>query len=614
MSLVDVGDSFTGVAVELQPTANLAALPPKEALRLSDLCGQTKGLTATLTQLFAAVISAQAFLVIAPLFLKLVVDQGLAASTSQLLLKICVAFSLLVAFQAAAGWLRGALITFLNVSLGRQMTLNLFRHLLRLPLEFFHKRTVGTVVTRFGAVMRLRDLISHDLVSTLVDGVMLVTTVVVLLSCEALLGVIVLGGVGSCATLYVGVSRRLQFLSDEVIQAEARERTAFLETVRGIQAVKAFGVEALRLATWRDHVIAMTNREYQRERIRVRVAAARELINGLTSVLVIYRGGLLVMDGTLSLGTLFAFIAYQQQFMQKANALMDRIYDFKLMRAYLDRTADIALEPARLQHCAVTQPPQVARSSSLGHDVELANVSFRYSPYEPEILTNVSFHIYAGEHVAIVGPSGGGKSTLVKIILGLYEPCQGQVLIDGKRVHEIGGQEFRALIAVVMQDDQLFLGSIADNISFFDEQLDMQRVEEAARMAQIHADISRMPMKYESLIGDMGSVLSGGQRQRVLLARALYRYPGILILDEGTANLDPETETAVVRSIANYPVTRISITHRAEPVAAADRILELRGGTVTELSAAQQALATKSIVRSGHPQSTRGNAPRAGQS
>ncbi|MFZ4122913.1 MAG: ATP-binding cassette domain-containing protein [Caulobacterales bacterium] len=207
--------------------------------------------------------------------------------------------------------------------------------------------------------------------------------------------------------------------------------------------------------------------------------------------------------------------------------------------------------------------------------VEARNVSFRYGAADPATLSNTSLKVEAGEFVAIVGPSGCGKSTLLKLLTGLYQPTYGEILIDGRPLNTWSRAALRAQIALVAQDDQLLAGSIAENIAFFDERIDMDWVRECARKAAIHNEIERMPMGYQSLVGDMGSTLSGGQKQRVMIARALYRRPRILILDEGTSHLDVDTERAVNAALSDLSITRIVVAHRPETIRAAGREVAL---------------------------------------
>jgi ATP-binding cassette, subfamily B, bacterial CvaB/MchF/RaxB len=212
-------------------------------------------------------------------------------------------------------------------------------------------------------------------------------------------------------------------------------------------------------------------------------------------------------------------------------------------------------------------------------------VTFRYGVGEPEVLRGVNLRVEPGDMVALVGPSGGGKTTLLKIMMGLIEPSYGQVLVDRKPLASLGLHQWRRSIGSVAQDDVLYAGSLAENIAFFDPEIDMERVVAAAKSADIHETIEGMPMRYDTLVGDMGSALSGGQRQRVLLARALYPDPAVLFIDEGTAHLDPLAEKRVMDSLAALPITRVISAHRPAIMAQSQRAFLVRGAQVQELNA-----------------------------
>ena len=288
-----------------------------------------------------------------------------------------------------------------------------------------------------------------------------------------------------------------------------------------------------------------------------------------------------MIDGAgFSVGMVFAYMAYKNQFITKSAALIDQAIQFKMLSLHLERLSDIALSDEDRSFSSDTD----AMTDLIGN-IELRDIHYRYSVSDPYVLRGVNLTIDAGEHVAITGPSGGGKSTLLKIMLGLVEPEGGELLIDGVPLHRFGYKSFHRQIAAVLQEDSLFAGSIADNIALFDERIDMQLVRAAAIAASIDEDILRMPMQYETLIGDMGSTLSGGQKQRVLLARALYRRPKILLMDEGTAHLDAQHEAAVNAAISAMGITRIVIAHREETISAADRVVEMRNGTLGDPAA-----------------------------
>lgn len=245
-----------------------------------------------------------------------------------------------------------------------------------------------------------------------------------------------------------------------------------------------------------------------------------------------------------------------------------------MLRLHGERQSDIVqCEPENLGS-------DVSMVRSLRGGLELRGLSFRYAEGEPWVVKDCSFAVAEGESVAIIGDSGCGKTTLVKLITGLLDPAEGTLLFGGVESSRLGISNVRAMVGAVMQDDQLFAGSIADNISFFDPHLDFQRIHRAAERAAVHLDIAEMPMGYQTLIGDMGSALSGGQKQRVVLARALYREPRLLVLDEATSHLDVVKERLVNDAVRQLPLTRIIVAHRPETIASADRVLVMDRGRI----------------------------------
>ena len=310
-------------------------------------------------------------------------------------------------------------------------------------------------------------------------------------------------------------------------------------------------------------------------RIRIGFTTINDAIFALENIITIYLAARLALSNSLTIGMIFAIISYKQHFTERAVLLVEKALEFRILELHLERLADIALNPLERGHDQFVAYPR-----EINGRIELRNVFFRYSETDPFVLEDINFTIQPGQFVTIMGPSGGGKTTLVKIMLGLLEPTSGEVLVDGISLPTIGYRSYREQIGAVMQEDQLLSGSIADNICFFDTSFDHDRMIQCAQLAAIHEEIMAMPMTYNSLIGDMGSSLSGGQKQRVLLARALYRQPRILFLDEGTAHLDVDNERYINESLKGLHMTRISVAHRPEISSGADKILRI-GKTAT---------------------------------
>jgi ATP-binding cassette subfamily B protein RaxB len=398
------------------------------------------------------------------------------------------------------------------------------------------------------------------------------------------LAAIVCGGAVLYAFLRWVSYAPLRQASSEAIVWAARRDTHFLETLRGIRTIKLFNGQEDRRVHWLNLLVETINRQLTTEKLRLLFRTANALLLGTIKIAVIWVGARQVLDGGFSVGLLIAFIAYKDQFLERVSELIDKTVDLTMLKLHAERLADLALaapEPRVVSH-------EMSGIVTLPASIELRNVSFRYSEHEPWILKDLNLRFNAGESVAIVGPSGGGKSTLLKLLSALLQPTHGEILVNGEPLNRLGLENYRAMTGVVMQDDHLFAGSIADNISFFSDRPNMDRIMECAKLAAVHEEIVAMPMAYGTLIGDMGTVLSGGQKQRVLIARALYRHPGILLLDEATSHLDVEREKAVNSALRNSRMTRIIIAHRPETIRASDRFVTIspRQTAETQASAA----------------------------
>jgi ATP-binding cassette subfamily B protein RaxB len=381
--------------------------------------------------------------------------------------------------------------------------------------------------------------------------------------------------------LYLGLRalafRPLREGTEQQLVAGARQQTHLLESLRGMQSIKVAGRETHRRATYLNLLNDTINREVSLARLGLGFNAASQLVFGLERIAVIWMGAVLAMQNVFSVGMLIAYLAYKDQFAGRVSALIDKWIEFRMLRLHGERLADIALaEPERTDPAQGESPlPACAR-------LEVQGLSFRYAEGEPWVLHDCSFSVDAGESLAIVGASGCGKTTLVKLLLGLLPPTAGSIRVDGRDIAAIGVARYREILGAVMQDDQLFAGSVADNIAFGDESIDLAQVERVARLAAVHDEIVAMPMGYHSLIGDMGTSLSGGQKQRVILARALYRQPRFLFLDEATSHLDVERERLVNDAVRQLRITKLIIAHRPETIASADRVLVMHGGRIVQ--------------------------------
>jgi ATP-binding cassette, subfamily B, bacterial CvaB/MchF/RaxB len=575
LSFDQVSRHFTGVAVELTPTGGFETTAPPPRVKFRSLLGRLVGVKRALGQLLGLALALELFAMASPLFMGLVIDHALVGADHQLLLTLVLAFALLLLLQVALTAMRGWMIIALGASLTVQARTNLFSHLLRLPAAFFEARHMGDVMSRFESQDTILGAITTDLVVAVLDGLMAIVTLTIMLLIAPGLTMIVLA-----VTVVYGVLRWVLYMplrqaSLEAIVWGARQDSHFLETLRGIKTIKLFNAQEDRRAHWLNLLVETVNRDITKDKLELLFRVSNRLLLGGLALGIVYFGASSVIAGTLSVGLLVAFMAYQSQFVGRVSDLIDTMVDLTMLRLHGERLADIALsepEPGGLHAVSRTRHRPVG--------VEARGLAFAYSANDPLVLDGVDFTIAPGESVAIVGPSGCGKTTLLKILAGLVQPTAGKVLIDGAPLGRLGLDRYRAMLGVVMQDDQLFAGSIADNITFFAPDADAERVEACAKKAAIHDDITAMPMGYGTLIGDMGTVLSGGQKQRVLIARALYRQPSLLLLDEATSHLDVDREAKVNAAIAATSMTRIIIAHRPETIRACDRVIALKAGRV----------------------------------
>jgi ATP-binding cassette, subfamily B, bacterial CvaB/MchF/RaxB len=575
LSTAEVSKHFTGIALELSPTAQFRPADERRRVRLRDLMGPVVGLRRSLAQVFILALALQAIAVVSPFYMQWAVDGAVVSADRDLLTVLGLGFLMLALIQVALTVIRSWVVLYLSTTMNLQWLANVFSHLLRLPVSYFEKRHLGDVVSRFGAVNTIQRTLTSSFVEALIDGVMAAATLAMMMVYSAWLSAVALIAVALYGVLRWVFYEPLRRATEEQIVHSAKQQSHFLETVRGVQSIKLFGRQEERRSRWLNLVVDTVNQDLLTQKLGLGFRCANGLVFGVERIAIVWLGALLVLDSAFSVGMLFAFVSYKEQFSARVAGLIDKMIELRMLNLQGERLADIVLTPPEEESSSL---PVDAIEASL----EVRALSFRYSDTEPFVLLNCSFGVAPGESLAIVGVSGGGKTTLLKLMLGLLQPTDGKILAGGVDIHKLGIDRYRKLVGTVMQDDQLFAGSIADNISFFDPSPDHDAIENYARMAAVHDDIAAMPMGYNTLIGDMGAALSGGQKQRVLLARALYKQPRILFLDEATSALDVQKERAVNDAIRSLHLTRIIIAHRPETIASAERVIVLQGGKVAQ--------------------------------
>ena len=576
LSLAEVSEHFTGIVLELTPQPEFRPHTERQTVTLRQLLGRVSGLKRSLFQIFALAAALEGFMLLAPFFMQWVVDSVLVSVDRDLLVTLGLGFGLLVLITVATGAIRSWAVLHLSTSLNLQWLGNVFAHLMRLPISWFEKRHTGDVMSRFGAVQQIQQTLTTSFIEAVLDGLLVVVTLAMMLAYSGLLTAIALGCVAAYALMRWAFFQPLRTATEEAIIFDANRASHFLESLRGVQSIKLFNRQEDRQARFMNLVVDSMNAHVATRKLDLGFSVMHKLLFGLERIAMVWVGALLVMDHVFSVGMLFAFVAYKEQFAQRVSALIDKVVELKMLKLQGERLADIVLTPPEAN---VDAAP---RSQALAERLELRGVRFAYSDAEPDVLHGLTLTIEPGESVAIVGPSGCGKTTLLKLMLGIHEPLAGEVRVGGLPLRQLGLRAWRDMLGSVMQDDQLFAGSILDNISFFDPQADAAWVEECARIAAVADEIEAMPMGFHTLIGDMGTSISGGQKQRILLARALYKRPKILFLDEATSALDVDREREVNQAIRQLQLTRIIVAHRPETIASASRVIVLHDGKVSQ--------------------------------
>lgn len=576
LTLKEVGRSFTGIALELTPGNDFTPAKEKTRVRIRDLLGKIIGLRRALTQILVISLAIETAAVMLPWLSQWIIDDVIVSGDHSLLSVLVIGMLLLGLFQLTISTLRTWLMMSLGTRMNLQWSTNVFSHLMRLPVSYFEKRHLGDIISRFGAVDEIRRVITNGFIEGIVDSIMATIALVLMFVYSVKLSLLVICTVLLYVALRVYHYRTYRGRREEEIVRNAKLSSLTMESVRGVQSIRLFNFENTRVSSWTNQLVDVYNARIALQKFNIGYQFGNGLLTTIENSLVIWLAAGMIIDRSFSIGMLFAYLGYKGQFTAKIFAFIDRIISFKLLSIQSERLSDIVFHPRETADSGIFLEP-----SAGGHRIELKNVWFRYADSEPWVLKGVNLHISQGDSVYLLGPSGCGKTTLIKLILGLMEPTHGKILIDGIPLRRLNRQQYRSLLGSVMQEDQLFAGSIQDNVSFFDTHIDIPRVRDCLALCGILEEVMAMPMGLQTLVGDMGTTLSGGQKQRVLIARALYKKPEILILDEVTSHLDKENQARVLEALRRDATTHISITHREELIGPEDRVFHMHDGHLT---------------------------------
>ncbi|EGN3006908.1 peptidase domain-containing ABC transporter [Escherichia coli] len=561
---------FTGIALEVWPGSEFQAETQQTRISLRSLINSIYGIKRTLAKIFCLSVVIEAINLVMPVGTQLVMDHAIPAGDRGLLTLISAGLMFFILLRAAVSMLRAWSSLVMSTLINVQWQSGLFDHLLRLPLAFFERRKLGDIQSRFDSLYTLRATFTTSVIGLIMDSIMVVGVFVMMLLYGGYLTWIVL----CFTTIYIFIRLvtygNYRQISEECLVREARAASYFMETLYGIATVKIQGMVGIRGAYWLNMKIDAINSGIKLTRMDLLFGGINTFVTACDQVVILWLGAGLVIDNQMTIGMFVAFSSFRGQFSERVTSLTSFLLQLKIMSLHNERIADIAL------HEKEEKKPEIEIVAHMGPiSLETNDLSYRYDSQSAPIFSALSLSVAPGESVAITGASGAGKTTLMKVLCGLFEPDSGRVLINGIDIRQMGINNYHRMIACVMQDDRLFSGSIRENICGFAEEMDEEWMVECARASHIHDVIMNMPMGYETLIGELGEGLSGGQKQRIFIARALYRKPGILFMDEATSALDSESEHFVNVAIKNMNITRVIIAHRETTLKTVDRVIPI---------------------------------------
>ena len=571
----ELSKGFTGIVAELVPTSKFKNKKASPKLKVSELIRLDRSFFSTFTQGVVLTGVAELLVLASPFYMQFIIDGVLLKGDVALLYTLGLGFALIGLLQIVATALRGMVFQYLAHVLSFDMSARIFHKLLRLPIYYFNTRHLGDIQQRVTSLEQIKNFLVSGAPIAILDGVFSIMILIIMFNYSAMLAGVVLGVLAIYGIWQIGIFYWMKKAAGDLIVAETLEQTHLLESIRAILSLKVAALETRREQSWQSRYANKQNASIRVGNIQIINGTFQGFITRGLAVGIVFMAALMVIDNQMTIGMLTAVVAYCAMFQSRIVALIQTALAYKLLQVPLGRIADIAF------HETEQRGVDGGRGGTVGGRIELRNVYFSYGTNEQLVLQGANLVVERGWSVVITGPSGCGKSTLLKVVLGL-DKCQiGEVLYDDRNINKWSPGTLRNQIGVVMQESSLLQGTLAENISFFDPQINMQRIQEVASLACISDDIEAFPMGYETRVGDMASTLSGGQKQRLEIARALYRKPKILFLDEATSHLDAATEEKIYANLFELNLTLVAIAHRLETLNKADKLIVMKDGQLT---------------------------------
>ncbi|RFA32756.1 hypothetical protein CAI16_16985 [Virgibacillus dokdonensis] len=570
----ELENAYSGMALILKPTKKLTKIKAKSVwTKLLKMMLKEKWLVSTI---LVWALWLQILALLTPMLTQYITDHVLTPENMEPMKIVAVGMLFLLTFQTIFTFLKSRYLVKLQNALDWQLMSVFFHHLLRLPYKFFQLRTSGDLILRANSNMIIREVLSSRMVNAILDGGFIIVFVIYMLQQSLIMTSWVLL-IGFVQVIIVCLSNLLmKRYSQEELLRQTAASSYLTEAIHGISVVKSTGAEEVTYNDWSNLFKKQIVAARRRGMLSANTESITNILKFAAPLILLWVGSHQVVSNQMTLGAMFAFFTIANSFFGPLTSLVTTFNQIIIVGVYLNRVLDIIESPTEQGEKNTIQ------LKKLEGEIELRNVSFKYHLSGNKVVKNVSLKISKGEKVALVGVSGSGKSTLAHLLLGLYDPNEGEILYDGHDLSAINKSDLRKQLGVVTQDTFLFNRSVFDNIAMYNPNISYDQVVSASKIAGIHNTIMGIPMKYETIISEMGSNISGGQRQRIALARAICQNPSVLLLDEATSALDTLTEQKVDQCLSSLDCTRIVIAHRMSTIKNADTIIVIHDGQIVE--------------------------------
>ena len=522
-------------------------------------------------------------------YFKYLIDTILVDGLIKTLHIVSTGFIILTVFKVLMNAFRRHLLLYLSQKIDISLILTYYQHVLELPMSFFDSRKVGEILSRLSDASKIRSAISGATITVMIDTLMVIAGGIVLYIQSPILFWVASIVIPFYIITIWSFNKPFQRIHRQEMEQAADLQSYLVESISGMETIKAFNGETAATLETEGRFIKFIKSIFKASWMINLQSSLQVALTSISSVVILWVGGLQVIKGNISIGQLISFnalLAYYYDPIQNLISLQPQLQEAYVASDRLGEILDLDIEKINERN--------TIKKEKFNGKFEIRNLHFRYGTRE-EVLKGISFNIEPGEKVALVGESGSGKTTLVKLLLKYYLTEEGEILIDDYNIKDISYESLRNRIGYVPQDVLLFSGTIRENIAFGMNNVSMEEVVEAAKKSKAHDFINKLPLRYETMVGERGSNLSGGQKQRIAIARAILKNPDILILDEATSNLDTATEQAIHQTIdrVSQDITTIIIAHRLSTILSCDKIIVLEDGKIAEMGSHQELLARK---------------------